>query len=78
MKWTVRKITDTSYQVHDQDGQTKAEISQRVPGGGRWVVRFDSRVDPEMNAAYSTLHEAVAHVRGVEAAVRVYGKETGR
>lgn len=79
MKWTIRKILngEFAYSITDQDGMQKGQIIRTSDSPAVWRIMF-SGVVRDLDDRYATKDEAIAYVRGIEATVRLYGKEMAR
>lgn len=79
MKWIIRKISNSRYSIFRQGREQEVgfveELDARYRTGDApppWRVVFH-RVG--LTSTHPVLAEAIAYVRGVEAATRLYGKE---
>ncbi len=77
MNWVIVKETDTQYEIRRR-GDGKIGHIRRVPDiMDAWSIVFNGASNLNSDGRMS-LEKAIGYVRGVERAVQVYGKETGR
>jgi len=78
MAWKIVKdaniLRGQRYLVKDEDGMTKGEII--TLDDAKWEVNL--MMVPDLQFKHHDLERCIGYVRGVEATVNLYAKETGR
>lgn len=79
MGWIISRENDTRYLVRD-DGMTKGEIIHKTNDGSSdgvkmWEVNL--LMVPDLQFRHHDIQQTFGYVRGVEATVNLYAKETG-
>lgn len=72
MNWKITRLNSVIYDVKNTNDSLCGRISFNSKNG-MWKVEL--MMVAGFDKAWGTTHEAIAYIRGVEAAVKVYGRE---